>query len=149
MPIERVLADFIGVWDIAREVIPAQGPRAQFAGQGTWSVTPNGAEYVERGVLHMPGSPPMTAERRYLWAHDLSVAFEDGRFFHQVPAGGGRASHFCDPDTYEVRYDFAAWPAFTVNYEVSGPRKDYVMVSRYTKAVGKPPLQSDLRPLPR
>lgn len=133
MPTERRLADFLGRWVIAREIIPAEGPGASFSGHGEWRPFSGGAEYIETGVLHLQGAAPMTAERRYIWGADLSVRFEDGRPFHDVPPGGGQASHFCDPDTYVVQYDFADWPAFVVRYDVKGPRKDYVMISRYTK----------------
>ncbi|MEO9685293.1 MAG: DUF6314 family protein [Tateyamaria sp.] len=134
MSIERCLADFIGAWDIARKIVPAHGPSAEFAGQGVWTPTATGAEYAETGVLTMPGATPMTAERRYVWGQDLSVYFDDGRFFHRVPACGGTATHFCDPDTYGVEYDFEGWPTFTVSYAVHGPRKDYVMRSTYCRA---------------
>ena len=73
------------------------------------------------------------AERRYLWGPDLTVCFEDGRFFHQVPPEGGQAAHWCDPDQYEVSYDFRAWPDWQTRWRVVGPRKDYAMVSWYRK----------------
>lgn len=132
--IKRTLADFLGRWEIAREITPADGPPAFFAGHAEWRAMSGGAAYVETGVLRLQGAPSMTAERRYVWKEDLSVWFEDGRAFHSVPPGGGQATHFCDPDTYLVAYDFAQWPAFTVRYDVGGPRKDYVMISRYTKS---------------
>ena len=133
MQTERKLADFLGQWQITREVTPAHGPRATFAGQAEWRAATGGAQYSETGVLQMPGAPPMTAERRYVWGDDLAVQFEDGRFFHHVPPRGGQATHFCDPDTYVVDYDFADWPEFSVTYTVTGPRKDYVMHSRYVR----------------
>ena len=134
MSTKRSLADFIGAWDITRDIIPANGPRAVFAGQGVWTVSATGADYAETGILTLPDAAPMTAERRYVWGHDLSVYFDDGRFFHRVPAHGGPTTHFCDPDTYDVSYDFAEWPAVAVSYTVYGPRKDYVMHSQYSKA---------------
>ncbi|MFL4471634.1 DUF6314 family protein [Tateyamaria armeniaca] len=134
MPTERSLSDFLGDWEITRQIIPASGPPASFAGQATWRAVQGGAEYSESGILRLEGAAPMTAERRYLWGDDLSVRFEDGRDFHVVPAAGGQATHFCDPDTYLVTYDFADWPAFTVRYDVRGPRKAYAMISHYTRA---------------
>ncbi len=133
MPTERVLADFLGRWEIVRQITPADGPPAAFSGYGTWQAEAGGAIYTETGVLQLQGAAPMTAERKYLWNDDLSVQFEDGRPFHTVPARGGQATHFCDPDTYLVSYDFSDWPAFTVRYDVTGPRKDYVMISRYQR----------------
>jgi hypothetical protein len=73
------------------------------------------------------------AERRYLWSADLSVWFEDGRFFHNVPPHGGPTAHWCDPDQYDGQYDFADWPAFRVTWRVRGPRKDYRMETLYRR----------------
>ena len=134
MPTERVLADFLGRWRITREIGPATGPRASFEGHADWRAVPGGADYVETGVLRLAGAAPMTAERRYRWGADLSVRFEDGRDFHRVPPLGGQATHYCERDTYLVTYDFSDWPAFVVRHDVSGPRKDYVMISRYGRA---------------
>lgn len=76
----------------------------------------------------------MTAERRYRWDSDLRVFFEDGRFFHQVPRTGGATEHWCAPDMYRVRYRFARWPEWETVWRVIGPRKDYAMITRYTRA---------------
>lgn len=144
MRTERVLSDFLGHWRITREIVSRDktrasflrdGADASFSGHAEWRAVPGGATYIESGVLRLQGAAPMTAERRYVWAEDLSVRFEDGRAFHTVPALGGEATHFCDPDTYVVRYDFSDWPAFVVTYDVRGPRKDYAMTSRYVRAV--------------
>ena len=81
----------------------------------------------------MDGKTPMQAERRYRWSTDLSVYFDDGRFFHCVPKSGGETQHFCDPDMYKGTYDFAEWPTFRVTWDVRGPRKDYRMTSTFTR----------------
>ena len=54
--------------------------------------------------------------------------------FHRVPPLGGDSGHWCDPDQYDGSYDFSAWPAFTVTWSVRGPRKAYLMSSRYDPA---------------
>ncbi|MEM8655857.1 MAG: DUF6314 family protein [Pseudomonadota bacterium] len=133
MPTERVLADFIGQWAIARTILPKSGAAARFDGRARWTATASGADYAETGTLRMDGTAPMQAERAYRWTTNLSVFFDDGRFFHEVPAAGGRTQHFCDPDTYTGTYDFAAWPAFSVMWQVRGPRKDYEMSSLFTR----------------
>lgn len=136
MPTDRVLADFAGTWSIARSIVPASGPRATFEGTARWAPGADGLDYVEQGVLRMEGAAPMQAERRYRWSADLSVYFDDGRFFHTVPARGGQTTHFCDPDTYSGSYDFADWPRFSVHWDVQGPRKDYRMTSVFTRLEG-------------
>lgn len=127
----RVLADFAGRWSLEREITPAVGPSASFRGQAVWSPDGNALRYVEEGQMQIEGHAAMQATRSYLWLPDLTVQFDDGRFFHQVPAMGGETGHWCDPDQYAVQYDFSRWPRFEVSWQVHGPRKDYRMLSRY------------------
>lgn len=133
MPTDRTLADFVGEWAIERTITPTVGPVARFVGTARWAPAVDGLEYVESGVLRMDGAPPMQADRKYRWAQDLFVFFDDGRFFHKVPPSGGRTEHFCDPDTYVGTYDFLPWPSFNVTWKVSGPRKDYISVTRFNR----------------
>ena len=128
----RVLGDFKGKWHLSRDIRPEFGPSAQFEGQAIWTPDAGGLAYAEHGTLTITGAAPMHAERRYHWGPDLSVYFEDGRFFHQVPAAGGHTEHWCDPDHYKVAYDFSNWPRFVVTWKVNGPRKAYGMISRFT-----------------
>lgn len=130
---DRSLADFAGRWRLSREITHGDGSRATFEGVAEWRPDPRGLAYRESGTLTMEGGGAFHAERAYLWKPDLSVWFTDGRFFHQVPPRGGETGHWCDPDRYDGRYDFAGWPAFTVRWRVTGPRKSYRMLSRYTR----------------
>ena len=132
MPV--ILKDFIGAWRIDRTILHRDGTEGTFRGTATWQSDGDAALYAERGLLDLPGQGAFTAERRYRWTADLAVHFEDGRFFHRVPAEGGTASHWCDPDRYDVTYDFARWPDWSSLWQVRGPRKDYRMLSRYCRA---------------
>ena len=127
----RRLSDFLGSWDLDRRIVQSDGQTARFIGQASWVHQGDGALYSETGQLTLDGQPPMRAERRYRWGADLSVWFEDGRFFHHVPPQGGQTGHWCDPDQYEVAYGFDDWPRFHVTWQVRGPRKDYTMTSLY------------------
>ena len=79
----------------------------------------------------------MRATRRYLWkdggAGTIDVLFDDGRLFHRFDAEdeAPAAEHACPPDTYRVRYDFRRWPRWQAEWRVTGPRKDYGILSRY------------------
>ncbi|WP_188790522.1 DUF6314 family protein [Salipiger pallidus] len=130
------MAEFIGEWSLEREISQADGGQARFEGMAEWRASGGGADYLERGELVMP-TGRFAAERRYRWESDLSVWFDDGRFFHQVPEAGGETGHWCDPDQYDVSYDFSLWPLWLVRWQVRGPRKDYVMVSRYAPLEAK------------
>jgi hypothetical protein len=129
----RVLSDFFGTWSISRRIVLAGMPDAQFDGSATWTPDTNGALYHEAGKLRLSGQPAMHSERKYQWSHDLSVCFDDGRFFHQVPSEGGETAHWCDPDQYNVRYYFEDWPIWRVKWQVKGPKKDYTMTSDYKR----------------
>jgi len=127
----RVLDDFAGTWSLERRVSHADGVQARLKGKARW--TPEGARlcYHETGMLEIPGQAQVRAERRYIWAPDLTVYFEDGRVFHQIPAAGGSVTHFCAPDHYEGIYDFSQWPVFELSWVVTGPSKSYHMHSIY------------------
>lgn len=134
MSAARALADFAGLWRLGKRIVAANGPPARFEGTAEWSPVPEGLVCREQGRLWVGQAAPVEAERRYLWRAGLAVHFEDGRFFHTVPACGGHAHHDCPPDSYAVTYDFGGWPMFTATWQVRGPRKDYVMTAVYRRA---------------
>ena len=130
----RTLSDFEGVWMFDRVVEHASGDRATVTGRATFTCDGAGLVQEEVGRMSLNGAPPLCATRRYLWRAGLQVCFEDGRDFHTVPAEGGTAEHWCDPDHYTVQYEFGSWPDWTATWTVQGPNKDYRMVTRYTRA---------------
>ncbi|WP_298921392.1 DUF6314 family protein [uncultured Roseobacter sp.] len=132
-PAPRVLEDFEGAWGITRHITHADGTTAEFTGTAQWTHDPGGLIYREIGKLQMAQGPAFQAERQYLWRPGLNVYFDDGRFFHKAPERGGDATHWCDPDTYHVTYDFSRWPDFTATWKVSGPKKSYTMRSQYKR----------------
>ncbi len=134
------LRDFEGRWRLTRQIDDARGPDATFTGTAVFSPDSGGRglELVEQGQLVLQGQGAFQAERRYLWQQDdacVAVFFADGRDFHRFDPQGGQAqaAHWCDPDTYEVQYDFTGWPVWQVQWRVTGPRKDYMMRSVYTR----------------
>lgn len=130
----RTLSDFEGAWLFDRTIRHAGGDRAVVTGRATFTRDAEGLVQEEVGQMSLNGAPPLTATRRYLWRPGLEVTFEDGRAFHAVPAMGGQAEHWCAPDAYLVTYDFSAWPDWTATWQATGPRKDYLMVTRYVRA---------------
>lgn len=127
------LADFEGNWTLTRRILQKDAPSARFEGTALWLPDGDGMAYHESGTLMLDGQPPMQGERRYRWHEDLTVWFEDGRFFHQVPGMGGATRHWCDPDLYRVQYRFGRWPDFETVWRVTGPRKNYAMISHFIR----------------
>jgi len=136
----RDLAAFEGEWVLDRVIEDARaGVTGRLTGCAAFALDRNGLRYTETGALELPGQPPMTATRRYLWRtgdRGIGVHFEDGRFFHLIGSGDcPEARHDCAPDLYLVRYDFRHWPRWSACWTVRGPRKDYVMRSTYLPSV--------------
>lgn len=128
--------DFCGEWRLSRGIASeVAGQSGQFDGRAWFTPHEDGLLYREAGTL-VVGGHAMEAERRYLWRKagaQIVVLFEDGRPFHSFTPAQVAASHFCDPDTYNVTYDFARWPQWSSRWRVSGPRKDYVMTTQYRR----------------
>lgn len=134
------LAAFEGVWTLERRIEDARDPRpARFDGTALFTAAPGGLAYLEEGRLTLGDAAPFAASRRYFWrarAGRIAVEFEDGRPFHDFDprAGAPAAEHDCAPDHYRVAYDFTGWPDWRAEWRVSGPRKDYRMISAYRPA---------------
>ena len=125
------LKDFQGRWRFERQIDHADGDPATVTGRAVFTPVDEGLRYDETGELRLNDGPPMTATRSYLWHEGGVVLFEDGRDFHIIPDTHATATHLCGDDTYVVRYDFSAWPNWTSQWTVTGPKKSYVMITTY------------------
>ena len=134
------LTDFLGTWRFSRLIRDARGAEiGQVAGQVAITGDASQARFDEAGEMVLPGQQPLKAARSYLWVADpagVAVSFDDGRPFHliRLDAPQSEAEHWCDPDSYHVAYDFTLWPLWTATWRVTGPRKDYLMVTAYERA---------------
>lgn len=139
------MSRFEGVWDLKRHIYDLDSEwLGKFEGQAKFSRTRGGLHYREEGKLQFGGLTAMTATRDYDWefpdtgaaAGLVRIRFEDGRHFHDFDPEAARpkASHYCDPDEYDVTYDFRKWPDWRAEWRVEGPKKDYRMVSMYTRS---------------
>ena len=134
----RDITDFLGRYTVTRRIDDRlAGTGATFEGRAEIAGEGPGAVYREVGTLSIAGKS-FEAERRYLWRMDgerIAVAFEDGRPFHSFdPRRGGAAEeHLCGDDLYRGGYDLSDWPAWTLTWTVTGPRKDYTSVTRLVR----------------
>ena len=130
------LSDFEGRWQLRRRIDDQKaGLTGQLEGEARFEPGQGGLILTEMGRLQYGDGAPLQAERRYLWREEaggIAVFFEDERPFHWFSATAPEASHDCPPDLYHVRYDFSSWPDWSAIWQVTGPRKDYVMESHYT-----------------
>lgn len=133
------LHDFLGTWRIERAIEDRLGLPGRFTGLARLAPEDEGLRYREEGILRLGDGPPMAAHRDYLWRWadgQVEVLFADGRPFHAFrPEGRAPGTdHPCGRDLYCVTYDLTAWPRWTAEWTVTGPAKDYRMLSAYAPA---------------
>ena len=135
------LQDFLGEWEITKSIQDNTGQSSgNFSGMARFTNHDDGtALYHEIGTLELIKGQSMKAERRYRWLQEtngqITVQFQDGRPFHSIDVNETNpiGHHSCDPDTYEVLYNFSDWPNWRSTWRVTGPRKDYIMQSRFQR----------------
>ena len=113
------------------------GERAGVASEQLGALT-----YREEGRLSLGGFETL-AHQSYLYAfpathraHRAEVRFADGRAFHALDLRDGQwsAEHVCAADLYRGRFRALAPDRWSVLWTVTGPRKDQVLESRFTRA---------------
>lgn len=124
-----------GRWRLTRDIVHSDGSENRFSGEAHFYRSAQRLIQDEAGTLFV-GTQQIRATRRYIWTESdgrLDVFFDDMRPFHTVVLGVARHQtvHLCDPDRYEVHYDFTDWPQWHARWHVEGPRKDYVMTTCY------------------
>lgn len=135
----RELGDFVGRWKILRRIEDFKaGQTLSGAGEAVFAETAEGLLYTEQLTLTLPNGATTLATRSYKWCaqgSEIEVFFEDGLPFHHFDPTvlNQECFHACDPDSYQGHYDFSRWPAWQVTWRVTGPRKDYRLISRYER----------------
>jgi hypothetical protein len=141
-PASGALRWLAGSWTLRRSIDNG----ASMVGTATFLGRIDGRfDYAERGRVTLADGRILDAERRYLFEQTgdgFAVWFAESlsRLFHRVAlrrlgtslAGGG--AHACGDDRYDTRYEFRADGSFLVTHAVHGPRKCYVMETRYTRS---------------
>ncbi|WP_371224312.1 DUF6314 family protein [Roseovarius sp. 2305UL8-3] len=133
------LLDFEGAWVLEKRMVHDNAPNAEFRGSARFIPDGDGLFYEEKGLIKVEGQRPVSAQRVYLWREAeggrIEVLFEDGSAFHSFDRETLEDTHWCDPDTYKVKYTFDIWPEWMVRWDVSGPNKSYRMVCTYRRPV--------------
>lgn len=131
--------DFLGLWRVERTIEDRLGLPGRFCGEARFSSGGSALRYREEGTIRLGDGPPMSAHREYLWrwtGNRVEVLFPDGRTFHAFePCGRAIGTdHPCGRDLYRVIYDFTAWPFWRAEWTVTGPTKDYRLISSFVPA---------------
>ncbi|WP_427175013.1 DUF6314 family protein [Arthrobacter sp. 92] len=146
----------MGSWAVDRTLLDrASGTSGTFTGVVLFSPTGHdgGLNFHEHGTVRWtafdgaPFSGPATRDYvlRPTGAPDaMDVYFPDGRPFHRMSFSDHAVQdqHWCDPDTYTVRYTMRGPDSFSYSWDVSGPAKDLLLDStlkRLDAAPANPP----------
>ncbi|WP_442863765.1 DUF6314 family protein [Arthrobacter sp. FW306-05-C] len=133
-----------GRWQVERDLLDrSDGTRGTFSGVVLFTPTDDGGLHLhEEGTMRWPAFTG-PASREYVLrpgarADALDVFFPDGRPFHRMSftPDASLDSHWCDPDTYRVTYTCQGPDAFSYSWDVTGPRKDLLLVSRLERIPG-------------
>ncbi len=138
--VAQAKARFRGVWHVDRHILDLDSEwLGRFDGQAMFEDHEGHLAYHEEGILKFGGLTGSRATRDYIWTFPsdshVKVLFDDGADFHEFNPWEDRpfARHFCDPDEYDVTYDFRKYPQWRAEWRVEGPKKDYRMVTTYRR----------------
>ena len=147
-----------GAWSFDR-VIEGQGSM-----KGLATFTPLDAErlaYREQGRLKLQNGTELEAQREYVFRkrdRGFEVSFKETppRLFHAIELAAsddgvlsGSAGHLCNLDHYQSSYTFRGDGGFVVRHDVSGPRKDYTMVTTYMRVASDARRSRDVNAIAR
>jgi Family of unknown function (DUF6314) len=132
-------AFFEGSWSLERSV----SNNTSMIGEAFFSViAENRLNYLEKGSMILPHQVQLPFERCYLYEIEpnaLTIFFEDHRLFQHIPlaigdhALYGDAVHYCVDDVYRSHYTFYPDHRFNIRHIVSGPHKDYSILTHFIK----------------
>lgn len=139
MPASTVLdpLSLLGAWTFARTIIDRHSAETStVAGRTTLTAVGDGTiRWAESGTL-LRGDVEIPVSRTlFIVPRDAEwfVTFEDGRDFHPW-APGAEVVHPCAADTYVGRIESLSADEWTVQWQVTGPAKDYTMTSTLTRS---------------
>ncbi|MFI9639083.1 DUF6314 family protein [Micromonospora sp. NPDC051925] len=129
-----------GEWRVHRTIFDHRAHQdGVFTGRAVFSPGPPGELwYAEQGEVAI-GTYRGPASRRLIYRDRggpaMDVHFADGRPFYRLDLRDGQwsASHLCNADTYRVAGRLLHADAFTEQWHVEGPTKEYDLDTTYTR----------------
>ena len=128
-----------GVWQLSRRIVSPSQPDVFAEGYASFRPSiddPNTLLYSEKVSLAGGGEGTQRYSYR-LEDGQLAKYFQDGRLFYQLSTENGQicaVPHLCIADLYVPEYTFESDLSFRLKYVVSGPAKQYSIISHFTKA---------------
>jgi hypothetical protein len=123
-----------GTWNIKKTL----GYLGCALGQAKITLTTEGHLLYREDVEVVIDGSKNLAYKEYIYSIEngaLCKKFTDHRLFYELKLGSNDATgeHDCLADHYHASYVFAGNNAFTLEYEVRGPRKYYSIVTEFDR----------------
>ncbi len=135
---EAIFRSLEGVWRFTRQIKGS----GKMNGTATFiKKSPTTLFYNETGLLKLNDGPVFESYRNYIyeWKNKkITAFFEDGRFFHELEFEtdvDAKAHHECGLDLYRASYHFEKPTAFSLQWAVTGPKKDYMILTNFEKRI--------------
>lgn len=145
---ESVFKALEGRWSLTRRIVDSsQQLLASGVGHASFTKSnnnPNCLEYYESGEVTHRGQKPASFYKKYFFSllnGELSVFFDCQLqdMYHTIDFASTTevvGKHLCNLDHYMITYQFDLPRKYKTICEVSGPNKDFVIHSIYTRVMG-------------
>jgi hypothetical protein len=138
--ITDLTAHFAGAWRLAREIVAVDGePIGTADGEAVFTMEDGVLVYRETGRMRLGAyTGPMSRTLLYHPAGGARAAvhFDHGGFFHDLDlsTGAWATDHPCRDDIYRGEYVVLDAGRWRQEWVVTGPAKDHVITTRFTRA---------------
>jgi hypothetical protein len=140
LPVPDLASFLVGPWCTVRRIADRRsGATGRFKGGATFTPTPNGLRYDERGTLvHGSFRGETTRTYRFVFSRHPAIAdvrFDDGRLFHTLDLSSGitDVEHDCGSDRYRGRCRLLGRSSWTLVWKIEGPRKQMLIGTHYVR----------------
>lgn len=133
-----------GTWSLSRQITGTGKMNGKAVFRLENPINLNRYHYREEGILTFLTNQSLNFHREYVYEYDenhqiINVYFNENplKFFHKLQFStdfkSADASHLCINDRYDAYYTFLNENQFGLQYRVKGPKKDYQIISTFTK----------------
>jgi hypothetical protein len=132
-------AYLLGTWRVKRLIHDRRcAAVGRLAGSAQFTPCDAGIGWREDGCLRFGGYEGSVSQAYLLTdlqGEAAAVRFAGGRFFYRLDLAEGRgyAVHECAPDRYVGRYWRVGADCWRLAWRITGPRKDLLVATRYTR----------------
>ncbi|HMO02752.1 MAG TPA: DUF6314 family protein [Oligoflexia bacterium] len=147
---EKIRSILIGEWQLSRNISGNIYPM-ELLGRASFKNCGDYLFYREEFKVPTPIGEILNGTREYqyyfnndqLAIYFSSMGVRGGLFLslklstnNGINGTKGSGVHHCGSDRYDAEFNFLTYDNFKITYKVSGPKKDYTMITKYKREAG-------------